>query len=281
MHNEAIKMAKWAMADALAKGYDNMNSQDWDDFKDCVETAKNAIKCDYYYRLVECMKKEEEEDKREDKYFLDMLKEEHADEYKRMREEYGEDEGERRFYDAWRYKSSGRYAPKGKGTRYGRRGYTEPMYHMPLDMYHEYTPEELRDWDRDKGRLYFTPSNTENGGMNNASSSQSNGNSGDTRSYSDGFNDGQTRGYSEGYERGRNDGSRNNSSRYDNARRGYSESKQNHRGNSPEDNSENMRNLEKVLNIIAEDVKEYMPNMSPSEKAMAKQKIDGISKSIQ
>lgn len=259
-------------------GSGNVNLED---AKKIVEMVGELAEAEYHALIAKEMRKANEEDEAEEKYIRKMLKEENKDEYRRMREEYGEDEGERRFYDAWRYKSSGRYAPKGKGTRYGRRGYTEPMYHMPLDMYHEYTPEELRDWDRDKGRLYFTPSNMENGGMNNASSSQSNGNSGDTRSYSDGFNDGQTRGYSEGYERGRNDGSRNNSSRYDNARRGYSESKQNHRGNSPEDNSENMRNLEKVLNIIAEDVKEYMPNMSPSEKAMAKQKIDGISKSIQ
>lgn len=59
MHNQAIKMARWAMDDACAKGYDCMTSQDWDDFKDCMEAAKDAIKCDYYYRLVEQMKEEE------------------------------------------------------------------------------------------------------------------------------------------------------------------------------------------------------------------------------
>lgn len=63
MHNKAIEMAKWAMNDACAKGYDCMTSQDWDDFKDCMETAKNAIECDYYYRIVEAMKKEEEREK--------------------------------------------------------------------------------------------------------------------------------------------------------------------------------------------------------------------------
>lgn len=52
MHKQAMEMAKWAMADACAKGYDCMTSQDWDDFKDCMETAKNAIKADYYYHLV-------------------------------------------------------------------------------------------------------------------------------------------------------------------------------------------------------------------------------------
>lgn len=249
-----------------------------------VDIVKDLANAEYHALIAKEMRKAHEDEEAEEKHFIKMLKEQYKDEYKEMKEQYG-DEADRRFYDSWR-RADGSFARKGTGeyrpkSYYRRRGYVEPMYHMPLDMYHDYTPEELRDWDRDRGRLYFTPSNTGNGGMNNTSSSQSNGNSDNTRSYSDGFNDGQTRGYSEGYERGRNDGSRNNSSRYDNARRGYSESKQNHRGNSPEDNSENMRNLEKVLNIIAEDVKEYMPNMSPSEKAMAKQKIDGISKSIQ
>lgn len=64
MHNKAKEMAEWALHDACAKGYDKMTHQDWDDFKDCVETAKNLVKIDYYHRIVEAMKKEEEEEKR-------------------------------------------------------------------------------------------------------------------------------------------------------------------------------------------------------------------------
>lgn len=264
MHNKAIEMAKWAMTDACAKGYDNMTSQDWDDFKDCVETAKNAIKCDYYYRLVECMKKDEEEEKRQDRFFLEMLKDEHKDEYKRMREEYGEDEGERRFYDNYRW-SNGRFAPKGRGSyeprRSGRRrGYEEtPYMHMYPEMYDGMTPEEMRDMDLDMNRMYYT-SGRPAPRMERAGSTSA-GRNMDVRGYEDGYRDGERAG------RGRN------SSRYDNARRGYEESKQMHGGNTKEDNDENLKNLEKVLAVIDEDVKELMPNMTASERTMLKAKF--------
>lgn len=267
MHNEAIKMAKWAMADACAKGYDNMTSQDWDDFKDCVETAKNAIECDYYYRLVECMKKEEEEEKREDKYFLDMLKEEHEDEYRRMREEYGEDEGERRFYDAYRYKSSGRFAPKGRGTRYGRRGYTEPPYlHMPydykydMDDYDYADAEHMRGMDR-KGmnRLYFSEPM---GGR-------------------DGHHDGT---HSDRYEEGYRDGEKSakgKESRYDRAKRGYEEVKSSHKGNAPEDKQLTMREMEKVLGVVFDEIDEMLEDASPEMKNMVKTKTMSRMQKIQ
>lgn len=230
MHNEAIKMAKWAMADACAKGYDNMTSQDWDDFKDCVETAKNAIKCDYYYRLVECMKKDEEETKREDKYFLDMLKEEYSDEYKRMREEYGEDEGERRFYDNYRYKSSGRFAPKGRGSYMPRRGYDEPpYYHMTPDMMREHDPEYWRDMDRRTGKMYYT-------------------------------------------EPVRMDGMKRDESRYDKAKRGYEETKAIHKGNTPEDKQITMREAEKMLNVVFDEIDEMLEDAPQELKNMVKTK---------
>lgn len=143
MHKKAIEMAKHAMEDACAKGYDCMTSQDWDDLKDCVETAEKAIKADYYYMIVCAMKEEEEYEKQEEKWLLKELKEEHG---------MSEDES-RRFYDAWRYKS-GRFAPKGRGTR---RGYDEPpYYHMTPDMMREHDPEYWRDMDRKAGKLYYT-----------------------------------------------------------------------------------------------------------------------------
>lgn len=268
----------------------NENKSNVGDFAipDVVDMIKDLCEAEKLARIAKEMEKSEEEDEAEEKHFIKMLKEQYKDEYKEMKEQYG-DEADRRFYDSWRH-AGGSFAKKGTGeyrprSYYRRRGYVEPMYHMPLNMYHDYSPEELRDLDRDtRGVMYYTPSGGGNmgGGGNSSGSNGNSGNSGgNTRSYTDGFNDGQTRGYSEGYERGRSDGSRNNSSRYDNARRGYSETKQNHKGNSPEDNTENMRSLEKLLNIIAEDVKEYAPSMSQSEKAMARQKIEGMAKGIQ
>lgn len=241
MHNEAIKMAKWTMADACAKGYDNMTSQDWDDFKDCVETAKNAIKCDYYYRLVECMKKDEEEEKREDKYFLDMLKDEHKDEYKRYMDEYGED-GERRFYDNYRYKSSGRFAPKGRGSYMPRRGYDEPPYYhmnpdyrMDLADYKGKTAEEMRDLDRKAGRLYFSTPMSDTP-KHDIMRDAREGRSGEKR-------------------------------------RGYMETKEMHKDNSPESKQRRMKDLETYAKELTEDIVEMVGDATPEEHALMKQKL--------
>lgn len=284
MHNKAMEMAKWVMDKACSCGYDNLSSQDWDDFKDCMEVAEKAIKADYYYKLIECMKKDEEEEKRQDKFFLEMLKGENKDEYKRMREEYGEDEGEKRFYDKYRYKSSGKFAPKGHGSYMPRRGYDEsPYYHMIPEDYKEHEPEYWRDVDRLLGRMYYTDASTSGG--NNGSQSGNSGmsdrnkgnNSGNTRDYSDGYDDGQRRGYSEGYEQGSRDGesrgrSQGGNSRYERAKRGYEETKERHKGNTPEDKQLTMREAEKMLNVVFDEIDEMLEDAPPEMKNMVKTK---------
>ena len=269
IHEMEEKLTEIALCE-INKGIECVNTAEMgaviDMIKDLACAEKEA-------REAKEMEKEEEDEKKENEYFLKMLK-----------EEYGDEEGEKRFYDNYRYKSSGRFAPKGKGSYMprGRRGYEEPMYHMPLEMYHDYSPEELRDIDREKyGRIYYTPSNTGISGGQPGSSMGGNS-SGSTRGYEDGFDDGQRRGYSEGYEQGSRDGrSQGGNSRYDRARRGYEESKEKHKGNTPQDNSENMKNLEELLNSTGDViVKDYAPKMSQSEKAMAAQKFDTWSKML-
>lgn len=231
-----------------------------------VDMIKDLADAEYHSLISKEMKEYKEEEEAEEKYMMRMLKEEHKDEYRRMRDEYGEDEGERRFYDNYRYKSSGRFAPKGSGSYMPRssgrrRGYEEmPYMHMYPEMYGGMTPEEMRDMDLDMNRMYYS------GGrpaprMQRANSTSA-GRSADIRGYEDGYRDGEMAGRS-----------KMSNSRYDNARRGYSESKEMHKGNSKEDNEENLRNLEKILAVIDEDVKELMPNMTPSEKTMLKAKF--------
>ncbi len=242
---------------------------------DVVDMIKDLCEAEKDARIAKEMEECEKEEKEEEKRMLRMLKEEHKDEYKRMREEYGEDEGERRFYDNYRW-SDGRFAPKGRGSyeprRSGRRrGYEEmPYMHMYPEMYGGMSPEEMRDMDLDMNRMYYSGSYSSNSGGRGSSSGMSGGSSnmggGNVRGYSEGYNDG----YSEGERSGRSGRS---SSRYDNARRGYEESKQMHGSNTKEDNDENLKNLEKVLAVIDEDVKELMPNMTPSEKTMLKAKF--------
>lgn len=229
-----------------------------------VDMIKDLADAEYHSLISKEMKKYEEEEEEEEKYLLRMLKEEHKDDYKRYMEEYGDD-GEKRFYDNYRH-ADGRFARKGTGmymprSSGRRRGYVEPPYwHMMPEMY-EHDPEYWRDVDREKGRLYYTPMNT-SGAMNNA----------DGKTYSDGVNDGTRKGYSDGYEKGMMDGKKSGSSRYDRARRGYEETKEMHKGNDPESKRLNMQEMEKVLNVVFDEIDEMMEDASPEIKNMVKTK---------
>lgn len=102
---------------------------------EAVDMIKDLCEAEYKAVIVKSMKKADEEEEEYNKELLRALK-----------DEYGE-EGGRRYYDEYRYKTTGRFAPKGKGSYVGRRGYEEPPY------YHMY-PD--RDMDRDYGKMYYT-----------------------------------------------------------------------------------------------------------------------------
>lgn len=147
MHEFAKKIMECVKANAESIGIDNFSGQNLDDLKDWTEIAKNIVCYDKDYKIVEAMKKSEDEE--------DIM---------RKIEKY-EDYPERRFYDHYRY-ADGRFAPKGRGTY--RRGYEEPPYwHM--------TPEMYRDMDRDThSRMYYTETNMNDGGTSNSRMSESN-----------------------------------------------------------------------------------------------------------
>lgn len=256
--------------------------------KDIYEAKEKLIKGCYYKQIIVAMEKAEEEEKQDEKSFIKMMK-----------EEYGvEDEEEaRRFYRGQpRSRTTGRFMSRGDGRRNNgdrRRGYEEmPYMHMYPEMYGGMSPEEMRDMDRESmNRMYYSGGSSSSGsgggsssggsssggmggssGMSGGSGGSSGGSS--SRGYSEGYSEGSRRGYEEGYSDGERSGrGRRSNSRYDNARRGYEESKQTHGNNTKEDNDENLKNLEKVLAVIDEDVKELMPNMTPSEKTMLKAKF--------
>ncbi len=261
IHEMEEKLTEIALCE-INKGIECVNTAEMgaviDMIKDLACAEKEA-------REAKEMEKEEEDEKKENEYFLKMLK-----------EEYGEEEGEKRFYDNYRYKSSGRFAPKGKGSYMprGRRGYEEPpYYHMNPEMYKEHDPEWYRDMDRASGKMYYTPTS---GGQSSSSMSGGNmgGNAGgSTRGYEDGFDDGQRRGYSEGYEQGSRDGrSQGGNSRYERAKRGYEETKEKHKGNTPEDKRMNMAEFEKVLNIVLDEIDDMLQDAPQEMKNMAKTK---------
>ena len=142
MHKWAKQIMECVKAKVDGIGIDNFEGQNLGDLKDFTEIAKNIACFDKDYRIVEAMEKSEDNE--------DIM---------RMLEQY-EDYPDRRFYDNYRYMRTGKYAPKGKGSYIGRRGYIEPPY---LHMYPDYSDyddmgklTDMRDMDRGIGRMYFT-----------------------------------------------------------------------------------------------------------------------------
>ena len=225
MHKFAKQIMECVKTKVEAMGIDNIEGQHLEELEKWTEIAKNIVCYDKDYSIVEAMKEAENEDNI------------------RSIEMY-EDYPERRYYDNYRYKTSGRFAPKGKGSYMPRRGYEEPpYYHMNPDMYREYTPEYYRDVDRENGRLYYA----ETGNMNNVSNQN-------------------MRDYREG--------------RSGMSRRGYMESKEQHKSNSQEDKQKKMLELEKYVDDLSNDVKEMIMDSTPEEKSMLKQKLMGMANNL-
>lgn len=232
------------------KGAENVDTKEMgeaiDIIKDLYEAKEKIAKGCYYKYILAAMEKEENEEQ-EYKKVMEKMREEYSSE---------DDDTERRFYDNYRY-ANGRFAPKGRGTR--RRGYAEPLYHMPMDYDYD------RDLDRMTGnRMYYSGGGSNGGNMNGSSS----------RGYEDGYSDGNRRGYSDGVrdgeQRGRNSRSE---SRYERAKRGYQESKEMHNSGSAEDKKLNMKEMEKLINIIFDEIDEALDGESPEMKSMVKAKI--------
>ena len=214
-----------------AMGIDNIEGQHLEELETWTEIAKNIVCYDKDYNIIEAMEKSENEDNM------------------RAIEMY-EDYPERRYYDNYRYKTSGRFAPKGKGSYMPRRGYDEPVYyHMTPEMYEKYPAEYYRDMDRDAGRLYYT---------SNSSSGMSS--QGGSRIYSDG------RDSREG--------------RSGQSRKSYMESKEIHKSNTPEDKEAKRKELDKWINDVTADIKELVGDMSNEEKTVLKAKIQSLHSSI-
>ena len=138
MHKFAKQIMECVKTKVEAMGIDNIEGQHLEELEKWTEIAKNIVCYDKDYNIVEAMKEAENDD---DIRAIEMY----------------EDYPERRYYDNYRYKTSGRFAPKGKGSYMPRRGYEEPpYYHMNPDMYREHTPEYYRDMDRMDGKMYYT-----------------------------------------------------------------------------------------------------------------------------
>jgi len=274
MHETIEKLSQYACEEAC-KSKEAINTEELgavvDMIKDLACAEKDA-------RIAKAMEEADKEDEEEAKYIM-----------KKMKEEYGDEEGERRFYDDYRYKRSGRFAPKGRGSYMPRRGYEEMPYMM---MPQVHNPMEWdRDMDREQGRMYFSgggqPSSSNSGGQSGHSSSGSSsggmsGNmGGSARGYEEGYSDGNRRGYEEGYREGSRGSQRDSrEGRSGRNRRTYMETKEMNKGNSPEEKQKKMKELENYTKELAEDVTEMISDATPEEKALLKQKMQVLMQKI-
>lgn len=211
MHDMIEKLSECAKSE-FDKGIDNVNTDEMGKVTDMLKDLAEAM---YYRTLTNIMEESDVED------VQGML--------------------DRRFYDDYRYKTTGRYAPKGKGSYVGRRGYEEPPY------MHMMNREDLQDWDsmserermRDldrasRGRMYYTETEPmqKDGGMRD----EKEGKAGMMR-------------------------------------KGYMETKEMHKGTTPQDKEANMHSLESYLKELSEDLTGLLADMTPEERQMAKTKI--------
>ena len=139
MHKFAKQIMECVKTKVEAMGIDNIEGQHLEELEKWTEIAKNIVCYDKDYSIVEAMKEAENEDNM------------------RAIEMY-EDYPERRYYDNYRYKTSGRFAPNGKGSYMPRRGYDEPpYYHMTPETYREHEPQYCRDMDKEsRNVMYYT-----------------------------------------------------------------------------------------------------------------------------
>ena len=216
MHEMIEKLSEAAECE-FSKGIENVDTCEMDKVVDMMKDLSEAM---YYRTLTKAMQESDTEE------IMEMF------------DKYGDDG--KRYYDMWRYKS-GRFAPKGRGTR---RGYEEPpYYHMNPDMYREHDPEYWRDLDRSEGRLYCSEpvKNTMNIGNTHDKK--------DGRSWK--------------------------------SRRGYMESKELHKSNTPEDKQHKMHDLEEYAKELTDDVVEMISDMSAEEKNLLRAKLQTLVQKIQ
>ena len=196
MHEMIEKLSEAAECE-FSKGIENVDTCEMDKVVDMMKDLSEAM---YYRTLTKAMQESDTEE------IMEMF------------DKYGDDG--KRYYDMWRYKS-GRFAPKGRGTR---RGYEEPpYYHMTPDQYKEHDPEYWRDLDRKDGKMYYTEPITME-------------------------------------------------SRYDKAKRMYTETKAKHNSGSVEDKQLTLKEGEKMLNVIIDELMEMVSDATPEMKNMIKTK---------
>lgn len=216
----------------LDKGIEKIDTEE---MSKVAEIIKELAEAEYYASVTKAMEEHDFEDEE------DIM-----------------DEGRRGYRGQPRSKTSGRFMSRGDGRRSnGRRGYENAMM-----MYDEDWDEmeRMRDMDRmSYGRMGYSGSGSSGGsssGMSSGGSSSGGMSSGSMGSQ--GGSQGGNRGYSE--------------SRYERARRGYEETKAMHNSGSAEDKQLTMKEAEKMVNVIFDELEESLSDAPKEVKDMIKNK---------
>ena len=142
-----------------------------------------------------------------------------------------------------------------------RRSYM-PMFYPPQQYYPDY-----RDMDREGGRMYYSGGNGENSGgsMSGGNSGGNNARGGGSRGYYEPMDDRRYPMEIRDVREGRSSISRKN----------YMESKEMHKG-APEQ----MKELEKYMQELSQDITEMITDASPEEKSVLQQKLSILASKI-
>lgn len=215
----------------------DLKTVDTKEFGELVDMVSDLAEAEYKARISKAMKEAEEEDEQEAKAMM-----------KRLKDEYGDEEGEHMYrmgYNSRRY-ANGRYAPKGRGRRMG---YMPPEMRIPY-----FEDEDFMMDDMNMMRMGYGTGNR--GGNMNMGGNRGGNMDGGSR----GGNNG-----SYGYSDGRGEGSRYGRS-YDNyrtARRHYTENP----------TAENKKMMDESVDEAWEDVEEMIRKMYGDAEAQDKAKL--------
>lgn len=253
IHETIEKLAEFMYNEACC----DLKSVDTNEYGELVDMVKDLAEAEYYARISCAMKKADEEEEEEAKFLM-----------KQMKEEYGDEEGERMYrmgYNRSRY-SNGRFAPRGRG-RSRRMGYMPPEMRMPY-LEEEYMMDYL-DYP-DYNRMGYGNGNS---GSRGGNSGNRGGNYGGGESMGQGGRGGNggSYGYSEGMG-GQGEGSRYGRSynEYRSNRRHFTETK------SEESRHKMRENIDEIFDDISDMTNDIVKDLTPEEKQKYKKKLEMI-----
>ena len=253
IHETIEKLAEFMYTEACG----DLRSVDTKEFGELVDMVSDLAEAEYHARISCEMKKAEEEEEQEAKYMM-----------KQMKEQYGEEDGERMYrmgYNRNRY-SNGRFAPRGRGRRMGYMPSEMRMPYLEDEYMAEYLgyPDYMDDVKMRMG--YNSGGRGGNSGMGMRGGDMNNGNMGG--------NDGRS-GYGDG--RGESEGSR-----YGRSYDSYRENRRHFTETKSEESKKHMENsMKQYTNDVMENIREMWRDADPTLRKSMKEDLTKMVQQLQ